>query len=78
VRGHYKLPQGVHPIVHRLFVELNNRGEPLVKIQEESGVNHATIKNWRNRQRATLENIDAVFNTLGYKLSVTKLEEGAV
>lgn len=77
MRGKFEVPNsGVHPLITRLFRELNIRGDTLLKIEEESGVNHATIRNWRNKHCASLDNIDAVFNVLGYKLTVTKLEGG--
>lgn len=75
--GLFYIPQNAHPLVKRLFEELNRQRIPLSRVSCEAGVNEATIKNWRKRQRATLENIDAVFNSLGYRIVVEKIgDEG--
>lgn len=71
--GHFYVPQNVHPLVKQLFEELNRQRVPLRRVSNEAGVSDATIKNWRKRQRATLENIDAVFNSLGYRLVAEKI-----
>lgn len=76
MRGKFYIPDHAHPLVKRLFEEMNIQKPSLQKLGEKSGVNQATIQKWRNKQRATLDNIDAVFGVLGYRLTIERLEGG--
>ena len=62
------VPTNVHPLVRRLFEEMNYQRIGVLDLAERSGVNKNTIKDWKNRSMPRLDNIDACYNVLGLKL----------
>ncbi len=64
------VPSAAHPLVRRLFAEMNAQQIGLLDMAERSGVNKNTFKDWRTRTVPTVDNIDACFNVLGLELAV--------
>lgn len=68
------VPTNVHPLVRRLFEEMNYQRIGVLDLAERSGVNKNTIKDWKNRSMPRLDNIDACYNVLGLKLGTQNAE----
>ena len=68
------VPQGVHPLVRKLFERMNHEQIGILDLSERSGVNKNTINDWKRRSMPTLANIDACYAVLGLRLSVNKMD----
>lgn len=64
------VPASAHPLVKRLFVEMNAQRIGVLDMAERSGVNKNTLKDWRTRTVPTIDNLDACFNALGLEIAV--------
>ncbi len=62
------LPTHAHPLVHRLFEEMNRQQLGVLDMAERTGVNKNTLKDWRTRTVPTVEALEACFNVLGLTL----------
>lgn len=69
------IPPATHPIVRRLFVEMNAQRIGVLDMSERSGINKNTFKDWRTRTVPTLDNIDACLNVLGLELAVRERKD---
>lgn len=65
-----RVPESTHPVVRRLFEEMNHQQIGLLDMAERSGVNKNTLKDWRIRTVPTVDNIEACFNVLGLTINV--------
>lgn len=74
-RGKLKIPTSAHPLVKRLFREMNKQDATILEVATEAGVSRQMIWDWRNRSRPKLDAIDACFNVLGLRLTVEDLPE---
>lgn len=60
---------GVHPVVRWLFEEMQLQNRFVADVAVAAGVHPQSIHNWRSGVRGpSFFNLDAVVNTLGYKL----------
>lgn len=64
------IPTNTHPLVSRLFIEMNKQQIGILDMAERSGVNKNTICDWKRRSIPKIDNIDACFAVLGMKLTV--------
>lgn len=64
------IPSNTHPLVTRLFQEMNRNQIGILDMSERSGVNKNTICGWKRRSIPNLDNIDACFVALGMKLTI--------
>lgn len=62
-------PEKAHPLVCRLFEEMNTQQIGLLDMAERSGVNKNTLKDWRTRTVPTVDNLQACLSVLGYELT---------
>lgn len=63
----------LHPIVRFVVDEMKRQGWTLDQMQRISGVGRSTICHWALGERQPhLPNIEAVLNTLGYKILIVK------
>jgi hypothetical protein len=70
------IPDSTHPLVRRLFVEMNAQQVGPIDMADRSGINKNTFKDWRTRTEPTIGNLDACLNVLGLELTVReKLEK---
>lgn len=69
-RGKLPIPAHAHPLIRRLFVELNAQHTTVTEVAERSGLRRATISDWRYRQEPRVSDLDAVLNVLGLELAV--------
>lgn len=66
----HSVPENVHPLVRKLFEEMNREQIGVVDMAERSGVNKNTINDWKKRSVPNIVNLDACFSVLGKKISV--------
>lgn len=66
------VPTRAHPLVRRLYEEMNRQQLGLLDLAERSGVNKNTIKDWKDRSVPQVQNLAACFNVLGLELTVKK------
>lgn len=66
-----RVPVKAHPLVKRLFEEMNHQQIGVMDMSERSGVNKNTFRDWRTRTVPTIDNLDACFTVLGMKLSAS-------
>lgn len=69
-----KIPNNSHPLVKKLFEEMNRQRIGVCDMADRSGVNKNTINDWKKRSMPRLDNIDACYNVLGLKLKVNITE----
>jgi len=68
-------PAHAHPLVKRLFAEMNAQQCSQEMMAARSGVGRNTFKDWRTRTDPTLSNLEACFNVLGFELVARKIKE---
>lgn len=66
------VPAKAHPLVRKLFVEMNHQQLGMLDLSERSGVNKNTIKDWKKRSIPQVHNLAACFNVLGLTLTVKR------
>lgn len=69
------IPQHTHPLVRKLFEEMNRQQIGPIDMSDRSGINKNTFKDWRTRTAPTIDNLDACFNVLGFELSVRRASD---
>ena len=57
---------GVGPHVKLVFAEMSRQKLRYLDVTERSGVQHATIKAWRRKNKPGLESLEAALATLGF------------
>ena len=62
------MPDRVGPHVKLVFAEMARQKLRYLDVAERSGVQHATLKAWRKKNKAGLESLEAVLGTLGFGL----------
>jgi transcriptional regulator with XRE-family HTH domain len=72
-----KIPDCGHPLVRRLYAEMNNQRVGVNDLAERSGLERNTIQNWKRTTSPTLANIDAAFNVLGFEVYIRHRAEEA-
>ena len=63
------MPTKAHPLVRRLFQEMNRQQLGVLDLSERSGVNKNTLKDWRTRTVPTIDSLEACFGVLGLELT---------
>lgn len=63
-----RVPEHTHPLVKKMFEEMNEQRIGILDLAERSGVNRNTINEWKYRCMPRLDNLDACYNVLGMKL----------
>jgi transcriptional regulator with XRE-family HTH domain len=71
------VPMRAHPVVQRLYVEMNAQQCTAADVSERSGVNKNTLKDWRTRTAPTIDNLEACLNVLGLELAVRERTRGS-
>ena len=72
VARRFAMPENVHPLVKELarICRLDDRS--LTDVSIEAGLAQTTVHSWFKRHSPSLENFNAVLNTLGYELQIRK------
>lgn len=73
-RGKIPVPERAHPLVRKLFEEMNAQLTTLNEVAERSGVDRQTISGWRYTGTPMTVNLVACFNALGLDLLVGPLK----
>lgn len=66
------IPPQAHPLVRRLFAEMNQQQLGVLDLAERSGVNKNTLKDWRTRTVPSVDNLDACLTVLGLRLTIAR------
>lgn len=66
------IPPQAHPLVRRLFAEMNHQQLGVLDLAERSGVNKNTLKDWRTRTVPQVDNLEACLGVLGLRLTVAR------
>ena len=66
-----------HPAVRFVFEEMNRQRCGFADMRDRSGVCKETIRSWRTRNGAQVQNVEACLNVLGYTLTVGRLPDDA-
>ena len=56
------IPPRAHPLVRRLFEEMNYQRIGLLDMAERAGINKNTLKDWRIRTNPRIQDLEACFN----------------
>lgn len=73
-RRSLSVPKHAHPLIHRLFTEMNAQHCGLLDMSERSGINKNTLKDWRIRSQPRISDLDACLNVLGLELYIRRKE----
>jgi DNA-binding phage protein len=74
-RGKLPIPRHTHPLVRRLFQELNRQKTTITEIADRAGFRRGTISDWRYRSEPRVSDLDAALNVLGLELTVRPKRE---
>lgn len=69
------IPKHAHPLVRRLFEEMNNQQLGVMDLCERAGLARGTLKGWRNNHCPRIVEIEACLNVLGLDLRAVKKYE---
>ncbi len=69
------IPEKAHPLVRRLYAEIIRQQVPVWMVADKAGVHRQTMTGWRYYRPPKLADLEAAFNVLGYKLTVTEKKE---
>lgn len=74
-RGKLPVPKHSHPLVRRLFRQINIEQATLTEVAARSGLRRATLSDWRYRREPTLSNFNAALNVMGLELCIREKKE---
>ena len=69
------VPQHAHPLVRRLFQEMNHQRIGMTDMAERVGMSRFTINGWRTRHCPRIVELEACYNVLGYRLTLLVLKD---
>jgi hypothetical protein len=72
-----EIPTNAHPLVCLLFETMRERRITVQEVADRSGVHRDTLRDWRKRHCATVENLEACFNVVGMTLQPVPLTDKA-
>lgn len=67
------IPERCHPLVRRLFIEMQKQRIGVLDMAERAGVNKNTLRDWRTSTIPRVADLEACFNVLGLSIQVRKL-----
>lgn len=68
--GRLSIPPHAHPLVRRLWMEMNRNRITVKDVAERAGIGQKTMNEWRKRRNPSVANLVACFNVLGLDLVV--------
>lgn len=74
-RGRLEIPQHAHPLVRRLWHELNKQQTTIAELADRCAVHRATMRQWGRKNHPRIDHLEAALNALGLGLKVVELEE---
>jgi DNA-binding phage protein len=66
------IPSKAHPLVRRMFEEMNYQRIGVLDMSDKTGVNKNTINDWKNRSNPQVQNLEACFTALGLQLTLRR------
>ena len=69
------IPQHAHPLVRRLFQEMNYQRIGMTDMAERVGMSRFTINGWKTSHCPRIVELEACYNVLGYKLTLLVLKD---
>lgn len=69
------IPQHAHPLVRRLFEEMNRQRIGLTDMAERVGMSRFTINGWRTRHCPRVIELEACYNVLGLRLTLSVVKD---
>ena len=72
---HLSIPKGAHPLVRRLYEEMEFQQFGVTDTAERAGVARETVKGWRKNHCPRIAEIEACFNVLGYTLQPVRVKD---
>ena len=69
-RGKLPVPPRAHPLVRRLYGEMNAQMTTVGEVAQRSGLSSDTLLKWRGRHVPTLQNFEAALNALDLELRI--------
>lgn len=75
-RGRLPVPVHAHPLVRRLFDEMNRQQTTVTEVAERAGLRRGTISDWRYRRSPAVADLQAALNVLDLDLTVNVLRSG--
>jgi len=69
------IPQHTHPLVRRLFQEMNHQRIGMTDMAERVGISRFTMNGWRTRHCPRIVELEACYNVLGYRLTLMVLKD---
>ena len=72
----FKFPHNAHPLIRQLADTISDSPYSISALGRISGVSSQTIHSWFRRYNPSIDNLEAVLNVLGYRLTVVAIENG--
>ena len=72
----FKFPHNAHPLIRQLADIISASPYSINAVARTAGVTSQTIHGWFRRHNPSIDNLEAVFNALGYRLKVIAIENG--
>ena len=69
------VPENVHPLVKRLFSEMNEQQCNYEDLVARAGISRYTLSDWRHRTIPNVVNLDAALGALGLRLVIRGIRE---
>ncbi len=69
------IPQRAHPLVRRLYAEMNRQQIGVTDMAERTGIARNAINDWKDRSNPQVQNLDACFAALGLQLTVKAVKD---
>jgi hypothetical protein len=71
-RGKLPVPVHAHPLVRKLFEEMNAQQTTISEVVDRAGLRRGTVSDWRYRREPTVSNLVAALNVLDLDLKIVK------
>jgi DNA-binding phage protein len=68
------IPDKAHPLVRRLFEEMNEQCIGIMDLADRAGISRYTLKGWRKNHSPEINNLEACYSVLGMALVVRRKE----
>lgn len=73
-RGRLPIPTHAHPLVRRLYAELNKQQTTMKEVEDRAGLRLGAIGEWGRRHTPRVADLDAALNVIGYRVQVVSGE----
>lgn len=74
-RGKLVVPIHAHPLVRRLFEEMNRQMTTVSEVADRAGLRRGTISDWRYRRSPNVADLEAALNVLDLGLTAKAIKQ---